>query len=150
VGSIVGPTEGVLVAVKVGSIVDAEEGLLVASNVGTIVAVVACEVGGDVELLDTPGVGKKVERLENTSGRIIVGSDGAPVRKSVRDCSVTVVSFNRPASCNHSSVGSCSRQSWHLPYGGAGSRPQASLTSSSTFRQAHINLSRYAHDSASS
>jgi hypothetical protein len=103
----VGPKEGKLVAAKLGSIVGVEEGLLVASNVGTIVADVACVVGDDVKLLDTPGVGKKVERFENTSGRIIVGSDGAPVPKSVRDCSVTVLaSFNRPASCNHSSVGS--------------------------------------------
>jgi hypothetical protein len=79
--------------------------------VGSIVAavsgtnVVTGEVGDEVELLEASRVGEKVDRLENTSGIIIEGSDGASVRKSVRDCSVTV-SFIRPASSNHSSVGS--------------------------------------------
>ena len=38
------------------------------------------------------------------------------------------------ASSSHSSVGSWFRKSWHLPYGAAGSLPQASRTFSSSIR----------------
>jgi hypothetical protein len=140
--STIGDVTGCGDDVKFGSMVGIEDPIdgvsLLKATAGRAMSSVTAAVGCRVEFAIVDGSSVEPNAVGDTEGSSVVaavlGGSGEAVR----------VSFENTASAStfHASVASWFRKRRHRPYGGAGGRPHAFRTFSSSFRQLQISLSK--------